>query len=171
MCGVYATMEAPWLSANPQGIVILHLAENSLLHDEMGDFIKEMAVLPINHLTYSTGSRRSRRISLAAATFLAQEFQWRVPITQDNIFITSGVAGDIDALNFAACNEGGGAGIVVRQPYYNNFNIDIVYRTNGLVIGVTYKDIEGYSGLDDLFCPAVIRKALEPTFRRAQLRV
>ncbi|KAF5856342.1 hypothetical protein ETB97_007500 [Aspergillus alliaceus] len=117
-------MEAPWLSANPQGIVILHLAENSFLHDEMGDFIKEMAVLPIDHLTYNTGPCGSRRISRAAATFLAQEFQWRVSITQDNIFITPGVAGDIDALTFATCNEGDGDGILVRQPYYNNFNID-----------------------------------------------
>lgn len=125
-----------------------------------------MTVLPINHLTYSTGPRGSRRLRRAAAAFLTEEFQTRETITADNIFITPGLASAIDALTWTICDEGDG--ILVPQPFYNGFSFDTLNRSNARVVGVTYGDVEGYLELDDLFRPDVNKRALEAAFCKAQ---
>ncbi|KAE8376633.1 PLP-dependent transferase [Aspergillus bertholletiae] len=161
------SMGNPWSPENPDGTIILRLAENSLLHGEMGQFIKEqITVLPLNHLTYSTGPRGSRRLRCAAAAFLNEEFHSRQTITQENIFVTPGVASAIDALTWAICNDGDG--ILLPQPYYNGFDFDILNRSNGRVVGVKYEGVEGFSNLDDLFRPDVNKRALEIALREAK---
>jgi len=125
-----------------------------------------VTTLPLDHLTYSTGPRGTGRLRRAAATFLTDEFRSRETITADNIFITSGLASAIDALTWAICDEGDG--ILVPQPYYNGFEMDIPTRSNARVIGVPYQGIEGYSELDDLFRPDINKKAIEAAFLKAQ---
>ncbi|KAH8598679.1 pyridoxal phosphate-dependent transferase [Bisporella sp. PMI_857] len=160
-------MGNPWSLSNPSGPVILRLAENSLLHGDVVNFISEqMTVRPSEHLTYSTGPRGSRRLRSAAATFLTKEFQAKEEITADNIFITPGLAGAIDSLAWAICNEGDG--ILIPQPLYNGFSIDILNRSNVRVVGVTYEGIEGYSKLDDVFRVDVNKIAIESAFRKAE---
>ncbi|RAQ48745.1 hypothetical protein AFGD_010760 [Aspergillus flavus] len=133
----------------------------------MGQFIKEQInVLPLSHFTYSTGPRGSRRLRRAAAAFLNEDFHSRQTITQDNIFVTPGLASAIDALTWAICNDGDG--ILVPQPYYNGFDFDTLNRSNGRVIGVKYEGIEGFSELDDLFRPDVNKRALEVALREAR---
>lgn len=133
----------------------------------MGQFIKEQInVLPLSHLTYSTGPRGSRRLRRAAAAFLNEDFHSRQTITQDNIFVTPGLASAIDALTWAICNDRDG--ILVLQPYYNGFDFDTLNRSNGRVIGVKYEGIEGFSELDDLFRPDVNKRALEVALREAK---
>lgn len=125
-----------------------------------------MTVLPLEHLTYSTGPRGSRRLRRAAAEFLTEEFQPQGSLTADNIFITPGLASAIDAVAWAICNEGDG--ILIPQPLYNGFHIDITNRSNVRVVGVTYEGVEGYSELDDLFRPEINNKAIEAAFRKAK---
>lgn len=125
-----------------------------------------MAVLPINHLTYSTGPWGSLRLRRAAASYLNSEFQSRETITSDNIFITPGLTSAVDSLSWAICDEEDG--ILIPQPLYNGFHVDIMSRSNAQIVGVTYDGIDGYSGLDDLFCPEVNKKAIEAALRKAQ---
>ncbi|KAJ5378116.1 uncharacterized protein N7496_005525 [Penicillium cataractarum] len=161
------SMGDPWSPSNPNGTVILRLAENSLMHEEVGEFIREqMNVLPVDHLTYSTGPRGSRRLRSAAAALLNEQFHSRTRITYDNIIVTPGLASAIDGITFAICNEGDG--ILIPQPLYNGFNVDIQNRSNVRVVGVKYEGIEGFGGLDDLFRPEVNRLALEATIHHAR---
>ncbi|KAF9891371.1 hypothetical protein FE257_004227 [Aspergillus nanangensis] len=162
------SMGNPWSVNNPTGTVILRLAENSLLHEEIGQFVQtQIKVLPSDHPTYSTGPRGSRRLRNAAATFLTEQFRSRQGIiTADNIFITAGVASAIDALAWAICNPGDG--ILIPRPLYNGFHVDILNRSNAQLVGVTYEGIEGFSTLDDLFRLEVNRRALEAALLRAE---
>ncbi|KAH7007778.1 pyridoxal phosphate-dependent transferase [Ilyonectria destructans] len=161
------SMGNPWSPENPDGTVILRLAENSLMHNEVGEFIKEQInVQPVNHLTYSTGPRGSRRLRHAAASFWNEEFKPQQPLAVKNIFVTPGLASAIDGLAWSICNEGDG--ILIPLPLYNGFNVDILNRSNVRVIGVSYKGIEGYSELEDLFDPDVNRKAIEAALRKAK---
>lgn len=57
---------------------------------------------------------------------------------------------------------------MIPLPLYNGFNVDILNRSNVRVIGVSYKGIEGYSELEDLFDPDVNRKAIEAALRKAK---
>ncbi|SPB46670.1 unnamed protein product [Aspergillus niger] len=147
--------------------VILRLAENSLMHKEVGEFLRaQMNVSPVEHLTYSTGPRGSRRLRRAAAAFLTERFHSQKPITYHNILVTPGLASAIDGITFVICNEGDG--ILIPQPLYNGFKVDILNRSNVRVVGVKYEGIEGFTGLDDLFLPDVNKVALETALRQAK---
>ncbi|EXA34374.1 hypothetical protein FOVG_14358 [Fusarium oxysporum f. sp. pisi HDV247] len=162
------SMGNPWSTTNPEGTIILRLAENSLMHAEVGRFIEEQVnVLPVNHLTYSTGPRGSHRLRRAAASFWMDEFNPREPIGVDNIFITPGLSSAIDALIWAICDEGDA--ILIPLPLYNGFNVDVFNRSNVRVIGVSYTGVKGYSTLDDLFDPKVNRRAIEIALHKARL--
>ena len=95
-----------------------------------------------------------------------EEFQPQEAITADNIIVSPGVSSTIDALVWAICNEGDG--VLVPQPFYNGFNVDIMNRCNVHVIGVSYEGIDGYSELADVFRPNINRKAIEAALRRAK---
>jgi histidinol-phosphate/aromatic aminotransferase/cobyric acid decarboxylase-like protein len=98
---------------------------------------------------------------------LTEEFHARQAITAENILVTPGVASAIDGLAWAICDEGDG--ILIPQPFYNGFEVDILNRSNARVVPVSYTGVDGYSGLDDLFCPQVNRKALEAASNKAEL--
>ncbi|PLB54002.1 PLP-dependent transferase [Aspergillus steynii IBT 23096] len=177
-------MGDPWSPNNPNGTVILRLAENSLMHEEVGDYICaqvvlhlklqaeslipsiQTKVLPVDHLTYSTGPRGSRRLRRAAAALLTEQFHARSLITYDNILVTPGVASAIDGIAFAICDEGDG--VLVLQPLYNGFKFDMQNRANVQIVGVKFEGVEGFGGLDDLFRPEVNRKALEIALQQAR---
>ncbi|CAG8429344.1 unnamed protein product [Penicillium salamii] len=151
-------MGNPWSPSNPNG---------TLLHDEVVEFFnKQINVQPAEHLTYSTGPRGSRRLRRAAAAFLNDDFQSKETINADSILITPGVASAIDGLAWSICEDGDG--ILVPQPFYNGFTVDLLNRSNARIVGVTYQDIEGYTDLDDLFNPDVNAKALEAALCRAK---
>lgn len=145
----------------------MRLAENSLMHEEVADFIKsEISVTTSEHLTYSTGPRGSRRLRNAAARYMTEEFHSREVITADDLYVTSGLASALDALAWSICDDG--EGIMVPRPFYNGFSFDLLNRSNVKVVGVTYDGIEHYSGLDDLFAPAVNKAAFERTLRQSR---
>jgi bifunctional pyridoxal-dependent enzyme with beta-cystathionase and maltose regulon repressor activities len=97
---------------------------------------------------------------------LNQAFHSCQPITANDIFVTPGLASGIDALAWCICNDGDG--ILIPQPLYNGFRVDLLNRSNAHVVPVPYTGVDGYSSLDDLFRPDVNRKALKAAFERAQ---
>ncbi|KAH8898013.1 PLP-dependent transferase, partial [Thozetella sp. PMI_491] len=163
------SMGNSWSPSNHGGTVILRLAENSLMHNEIAAYVKsQITVHATSHLTYSTGPRGSRRLRRAAAAFWTREFRPHTNITADNILITPGLASALDAMAWAICDEGDG--ILIPLPLYNGFQVDITSRSNVQVIGISYEEIEGYSDMDDIFRPDVNRKAVEASLRNAEDR-
>lgn len=122
--------------------------------------------MPINHLTYNTGPRGSHRLRRTLASFWAEEFRPVLPLTVDNVFITSGLAGALDSLAWAICDEGDG--ILIPLPLYNGFKVDLLNRSNVRVVGIPYRGVEGYSNLDDLFSADVNLRAMEAALDKAQ---
>lgn len=121
---------------------------------------------PLEHLTYSTGPRGSLRLRRALGSFLTEQLDAREAITADNLFITPGLASGLDAVAWSICDEGDG--ILIPQPFYNGFSFDLLNRSNARVIGVPYKGVKGYRGLDNLFHPEVNRNALEAALQEAK---
>lgn len=121
--------------------------------------------MPINHLTYNTGPRGSHRLRRALASFWTEEFRPILPLTIDNVFITSGLAGALDSLAWAVCDEGDG--ILIPLPLYNGFKVDLLNRSNVHVVGIPYRGIEGYLNLNDLFRADVNLRAMEAALNKA----
>lgn len=123
-------------------------------------------MLPLDHLTYSTGPRGSLRLRRTLATFMNKEFHPRDAVTANDLFITPGLASGLDAVAWSVCDEG--EGILVPQPFYNGFSFDLLNRSNTRVIGVSYKGMEGCSKLEDIFRPEVNKLALEAALNKAR---
>jgi len=71
----------------------------------------------------------------------------------------SGATSIVDALAWSVCNEGDG--ILIPQPFYTGYQIDINQRARGELIPVPFQGVEGYESLDDVFTPDVLQRALE----------
>ncbi|KAL5598274.1 hypothetical protein FOBRF1_012067 [Fusarium oxysporum] len=156
-----------WSPENPDGLVTLLLAENNILHSEIAKFIKEqIQVTPDNHLTYGLGPRGSRRLRNAAAAFVNEDLGAVNKVISDDIIVTPGLNSAIESLIWTICNPG--EGVLVPRPLYNGFSIDILNRNETHLVGMNYQNIEGYSGLEDLFKAEVNRLALEQSLREAQ---
>ena len=74
----------------------------------------------------------------------------------------------VDSLAWALCNEG--EGIIVPHPYYLGFSIDIPTRARAVIIRAHFQTLEGYTGFDDVFDPAMNIRALEAALQGAQQR-
>ncbi|KAK0616998.1 pyridoxal phosphate-dependent transferase [Immersiella caudata] len=164
-------LDNPWTPENPAGTtsIVMRLAENSLMHHDVAEYIKEqLGVDRTQHLTYGRGPRGSPRLRKAVASFFNNEFGAKQPVKYEEILVMSGATSIIDALVWSICNEGDG--ILIPQPFYTGYQIDINQRARGEVIPVPFHGIEGYSSLDDVFTPDVLRRALERQLKSAKER-
>ncbi|KAF3019788.1 hypothetical protein E8E14_012017 [Neopestalotiopsis sp. 37M] len=154
------SMGNPWSPTNPDGMVLLRLAENSLMHDQVANFINQkMTVSPSDHLTYSIGPRGSLRLRGALSAYFNEHFHPHTLVEADDLTVTPGLASCIDSIAWTLCDPDDG--ILIPRPYYNGFTVDITHRSHVQVVGVDYTGVPGYSSLDDLFQPEVNAKALE----------
>ena len=156
-------LDNPWSHENPEGTIVMRLAENSLMHDEVSELIHHnTSVERIHHLTYGRGPRGSPRLRKAVAALLNSDFGARERVTYDQVIVMSGVTAITDALVWSICNEGDG--ILVPRPFYTGYHLDISQRSRGVVIPVPFQGIEGYESFDDAFdSPAVVRRAFTST--------
>ncbi|KAK4237343.1 putative aminotransferase [Achaetomium macrosporum] len=137
------------------------------MHHEVVEFItKNVVVDPIHHLTYGAGPNGSPRLRKALASFLNSNFQPRGPVSHDDILILPGVTSVIDCLAWSICNEG--EGIIIPQPFYMGFAVDIPTRARGVIVPALFHPLEDYRGLDDVFDSGMNIKALESALRGAE---
>jgi aspartate/methionine/tyrosine aminotransferase len=79
--------------------------------------------------------------------------------------VLPGVTSAIDSLAWSLCNEG--EGIIVPQPFYMGFALDIPTRARAVIVPASFQTLEDYKGFDDVFDPAMNVKALEEALRGA----
>ncbi len=139
-----------------------------ILAVEVTDTMRQISVERIQHLTYGQGPRGSTRLRKAVASFINTEFGARDAVTYDQIIVMSGVTSIIDSIAWSICNEGDG--ILIPQPFYTGYQIDINQRARGELIPVPFLDVEGYESLDDVFKSDVVRKAFEAQLARTRER-
>lgn len=81
----------------------------------------------------------------------------------------SGVSALTDALTWCICGDG--EGILIPQPLYTGFQVDVQMRSRGVIVPVGFKDVEGFGemGLDGVFDKGMngiaLQKALEDSQR------
>ncbi|PVH81594.1 putative aminotransferase class I and II family protein [Cadophora sp. DSE1049] len=145
---------------NSDGIINLGLAENSLMHDEIANFLeKNLQVNPQKHLTYGTGPLGSLRLRTALSSFFTTYFHSRSPISPSQILPYSSISALTDALAWSICNEG--EGILIPRPLYTGFRVDIPQRSRAVIVPVSFAGIDGVGtgGLDDVFDAEVNERA------------
>lgn len=127
---------------NPEGYVSLGLAENSLMHNELSDFLNSKRLVDdtAQGLTYGDGPQGSKRVKAAIASFLSTHFRSTQELKPENIFITNGVSSAIEHCAWTLANPG--EGILLGRPYYRAFLPDVGMRTGVQIVPVAFGDVD-----------------------------
>ncbi|KAF2008498.1 PLP-dependent transferase [Aaosphaeria arxii CBS 175.79] len=132
---------------NPNGYISLGLAENSLMHSELRDFLNTKTPIDSNSKAFTYGDA-SLSLRLAISRFLTSQLQPARPFTPDQMFATSGVNVAIEHCAWGLANAGDG--ILVGRPYHRMFIQNIQLRMNVRFIPVSF-------GAEDPFRPAIVQ--------------
>ncbi|KAK7181858.1 hypothetical protein DPSP01_002446 [Paraphaeosphaeria sporulosa] len=141
---------------NPNGYVSLGIAENSLSHDELAEFLRNKSLIDpsAKAFTYQDGPAGSKPARNAIASFFNTYFHPIQQVRADNIIITNGASSAIEHCAWALCNSG--EGILLGRPYYRAFLPDIQTRFGVKVVPVAFGEVDP-CGLD---CVARYEEAL-----------
>ncbi|KAF9783638.1 hypothetical protein IL306_008765 [Fusarium sp. DS 682] len=140
---------------NPGGYISLGVAENTLMHKELIEHItKNVFSLESHSLTAGDGFTGSHHLRNTLTRFINHYFKPCEQITKDQVIVTSGVGQAIELSGFALCDKGDG--VLLARPHYGNFPIDLGYRVEAKIVGVSFGDIDPFS----LETVAVYEKAL-----------
>ncbi|KAI9929819.1 hypothetical protein ASPWEDRAFT_48044 [Aspergillus wentii DTO 134E9] len=134
---------------NPTGYVNVGMAENSLMHDVLLEYINTKIELPAKYLTYNDGGHGSSRLKTAMSKFLSRHLHPAVPIESRHLTITNGVSAAIEHLSWALADPG--EGILLGKPFYGTFIPDLSLRLGAEVVQVDFDDC-------DPFCSGAVRK-------------
>ncbi|CZR48717.1 uncharacterized protein FPRO_03962 [Fusarium proliferatum ET1] len=128
---------------NPEGYISLGVAENTLMHKELIQHITQNFNLDSHALTAGDGFTGSHRLRNTLARFINRHFSPFEDITKDQVIVTSGVGQAIELSGFALCDKGDG--VLLSRPHYGNFPIDLGYRVEAKIVGVSFGDVDPFS--------------------------
>lgn len=105
----------------------------------------------------------SPRLLKALASFFNSYFHPITPVTQKELLVTCGVAALIDTLTWCICDDL--EGILIPQPLYVGFKIDIEMRSRGQQLPVSFLESDREYSVDHTFEPEANRRAFERAFK------
>ncbi|PWY93052.1 PLP-dependent transferase [Aspergillus sclerotioniger CBS 115572] len=128
---------------NPSGILSVGVAESTLLHDTLVEYINANIHLSTKHLTYNNGSMGSNALRASISHFLNRHFNPIQPVEPGHILVTNGCSSALEHLSWTFLNPGDA--ILLSKPYYSAFKTDFSLRPEAVVIPVSMGDIESLS--------------------------
>ncbi|KAM0330786.1 hypothetical protein ACHAQA_003740 [Verticillium albo-atrum] len=134
----------PWHpESNPEGYVSLGVAENVLMHEELTTFINKNFAVDSYALTCGDGYSGSNALRTAIANFVTKNFHTVTPVLPQQVSVTSGVGMAGEALGFSLCDRGDG--VLLGQPYYGSFPLDLSTRAGVNAVPVPLEPIDPFS--------------------------
>ncbi|KAF8729326.1 NADH:flavin oxidoreductase / NADH oxidase family, partial [Rhizoctonia solani] len=119
---------------NPNGIIKIAIAENSLLSTELVQYFNTHFKLTTSHLKYRPslvdGYVNSTEDILPP--YYTTYFKPRIPITQEHCVHADGIGSLLAQVFWALCDVGDG--VLMTTPYYDRYPRDIIYPAQANVI-------------------------------------
>lgn len=125
---------------NPEGIVSLGVAENTLMHNVLSKHLHDNLALSNPALTYGDGMTGTKRTKRAVAHFLNKHLKPARPIEPSHISMTNGCSAAIEHLSWAVADPGDG--FLLGQPYYGTFIPDLTCRFGAKVLSVPFHEVD-----------------------------
>lgn len=119
---------------NPNGIINLGTAENSLVHDKLIEFYEEKFKLAPQQLQYNDAILGTRHLYNALADFFNTHFKPHKTVTDQHILTGNGASPVLNA--FFRCVADKGDGVLIAAPYYVGFDLDLTLNSGVLPIAV-----------------------------------
>ncbi|KAF8637796.1 hypothetical protein AX17_002566 [Amanita inopinata Kibby_2008] len=141
--------------SNPNGIVNLGIAENTLIHKQLTEYFHHNFRLAYKDFTYGDSFSGSSRLRRALSGLLNTRFKPHTPVTPQHIVLGAGLTPIIGQLSRSISNPGDG--ILLATPYYQGFDLDLPVQNDITPVGVPVP-------ISDMFTPAELtyfEKALQ----------
>ncbi|KAG7138211.1 aminotransferase aclI like protein [Verticillium longisporum] len=129
--------------SNPGGYLSLGVAENTLMHKELIEYMKKTFNIESHFLTYGDGFTGSHILREVAANFINERFRPVNPVLKKHVSITSGVGPALELSSFSLCDPGDG--ILLGRPYYGTFPSDMGARAGAQIVAVSLGGIDPLS--------------------------
>ncbi|KAM0434000.1 hypothetical protein ACHAPT_003944 [Fusarium lateritium] len=126
--------------SNPDGIVSLGVAENTLMHNVLKKHIHDNLALSNLAFTYGDGTTGTKRAKKAVARFLTRELKPFRDIEPAHISMTNGCSAAIEHLSWAIADPGDA--ILLGQPYYGTFIPDLTCRFGAKLLPVPFNEVD-----------------------------
>ena len=121
---------------NPDGIVSLGVAENSLMHNELSKHIHKNFALLNPAFTYGDSTTGTKRLKLSVSRFLTKHLQPVKPILPVHVSLTNGCSAAIEHLSWALADPDDG--FLLGRPYYGTFVSDLTCRFGAKLLPVPF---------------------------------
>ncbi|KAI5070005.1 hypothetical protein GOP47_0014348 [Adiantum capillus-veneris] len=153
---------------NPDGVIQLGLAENTLSLDLLQDWLKNhpeaslwnegehLKLMDVAPYQYSHGMPALKSV---LSNFLENLVERSMPFNADNIVLTAGATAALEILAF--CLGEAGDAFLVPSPYYPGFDRDIKWRSGIQLVPVYCPSSKGFM---------ITRTALEKAYNQTQRR-
>ncbi|EPS38744.1 hypothetical protein H072_7483 [Dactylellina haptotyla CBS 200.50] len=128
---------------NPDGIISLGVAENSLMHKELAAYYENKIQVSPFSLTYGEGPGGSSILRNALASLYNGKFSPTFEVKPEHIFVGSGVSGVLDLLCHSIADEG--EAILIGRPIYTGFSHDLFGRSKLKLVPVSLKGVDPMS--------------------------
>ncbi|KAL4733741.1 pyridoxal phosphate-dependent transferase [Aspergillus similis] len=119
---------------NPNGYLSVGMAENTLMHSTLVEYIHDNLSISAQHLSYNNGSMGSNALRKAVSHFLNRHFNPFRPVEPCHVLMTNGCSSGIEHLSWTFLNPG--EAILLSKPYYSTFIADICVRPGAVVVPV-----------------------------------
>ncbi|KAM0331448.1 hypothetical protein ACHAQA_003124 [Verticillium albo-atrum] len=128
--------------SNPGGYLSLGVAENTLMHKELIEYMTKTFSIESHFLTYGDGFSGSHHLREVVANFVNGRFSPASPVLKQHVAITSGVGPALELSSFSLCDPGDG--ILLGRPYYGTFPSDVGARAKAQIIAVSFGDVDPF---------------------------
>jgi aspartate/methionine/tyrosine aminotransferase len=129
---------------NPNGIISLGIAENTVMYDDLAEFLDENLKITPDIMGYGAAAPGLPGLYEGLLKlYNAPPFNPVDPVKREQLYFTSGCTALLDQLFYALCDEGDG--VLLGKPMYGGFVNDMQTRARAKLIAVSLKGIDAFS--------------------------
>ena len=129
---------------NPDGIISLGIAENTIMYDDLAEFLDKNLKITPDILGYGAVAPGLPSLFQGLLKlYNAQPFNPVIPVKPEHMYFTAGCTALLDQLFYSLCDEGDG--VLIGKPMYGGFVNDIGTRARAKLLAVSLKGIDPFS--------------------------
>jgi 1-aminocyclopropane-1-carboxylate synthase len=131
-------------TTNPNGIITLGIAENTLMTTELATFLSENLKITTDMFGY--GSVMPGPVGMKSGLcklYNAAPFNPVVTVMPEHIYLSAGCSAVLDQLFWGLCDQG--EGVLIGRPLYGGFINDMKARSKVTPVAVSLKGLDAFS--------------------------
>jgi aspartate/methionine/tyrosine aminotransferase len=131
-------------TSNPDGIVSLGIAENSLMYEDLASFLDQNMKITPNLFGYgAVATPVPGLMDGLLRIYNSDPFNPVIPVVAEHLAFTAGCTSLLDCLFWCLCDDG--EGVLIGKPLYGGFLNDLKTRSKCTLLAVSLKGYDPFS--------------------------